>query len=52
MSREGQTIQNDISVTKIWGEIDGYALPILVLLETFNDSEGFHILFKQISSLK
>ena len=52
ISREGQTIQNNISVTKIWGEIDDNALPILVLLEKFNNFEGFHIRFKKIPSLK
>ena len=33
LSLEERYIHNDISVARIWGEIDGYDIPILVLLE-------------------
>ena len=43
LNGEGRNIHNGITITKIWGMIDGYALTILVLLEKSNDSEGFRI---------
>ena len=43
LNGEGRNIYNGITITKIWGMIDGYALPIVVLLGKSNDSEGFRI---------
>ena len=47
VSRKGRNIHNDISAVRIWGWIDGYALPILVLLEKINDSKGFRTALEQ-----
>lgn len=47
LSGEGRNIDNVVVVTKIWGEICGYALPILVLFEELNDSKDFRITLKQ-----
>ena len=52
LSDEGRNIYNNIIVARIWCKIDGYTLPILVLLETLNDSKDFHIALEQYPFFK
>ena len=47
LSGEGLNIYNNIIVARIQGEIDGYALHIVVLMEKLNDSEAFRITLEQ-----
>ena len=47
LSGDGRNIYNGICVARIWGDIDGYALPILVLVDKFNDAEAFRTTLEQ-----